>query len=1034
MLSAVAGHGFVGRAAQLAELDSALAAARIGRGWLTLVVGEPGIGKTRLARETADRARATGSATAWASCWDGGAAPALWPWVQLVREVAATDPDVPGVAGLVDALLDGTPDAGPSPTRFRLFDATERVLRAAAARRPWLLVVDDLQWADATSAQLLDFLAPQLPGLPVAVLATVRDGAAGLPRATSRIELSGLAAAELAELVRPIAGSLAPDGADELVRRTGGNPLFATELARLARDRGVAVAQAGVPGSVRTALDRRLAGVPQATRAVLAGAAVLGVEFRLDQLADACPGSVPDAVEDAEQAGLVRPAGPGRYAFSHGLVRDAVYAGIPAGERADTHGRVADVLLAARAAGGLVEPAVLAHHLTRAPGRAAEAVAQHLAAARAAAAVLGHADAARHYAAAVELLDLAPGAADRGELLLALGAARLAAGDGPAARATYLAAARHARLAGRAEHLGFAALGLGGGPTGFEVPRDDAEQIALLDEALRALPAGPLRTRVAARLSVALPEAEQERRRTLAGQALAAARDGDDPAVLTAALAAHCDLIAGPADAERRHAQAGEIVALARSGGDVETELLGRRLRLVAALERGEYGAADLEIDAFALRVATIRHPLYAWYPPLWRAMRLAMTGRLDEAQRQRELAEAAGARVGSFNAAILAVSQRWNTLAEAGRFAEGHATLLAFADRLGYLGPDMEVGIALAEAQAGLHDAARRRLDVLAPQLPGLPVGSEWPPVILQLAELVSLLGGCHPVAGWAYQSLLPHRERHGIDGIGAYSYGSLERHLGLLAAALGHPDTAREHLTAALAANERAGASLLVARTLRDAGVALGDAALLARAREAYLRLGVPHRVAELDGVAAPAPPPPDAGVFRRTGETWTLTWRGLDATVRDSKGMRDLARLLARPDTDLAAVELAGATVDGGDTGEVVDATARDAYRARLAVLDEELAAADAAGDTARSQRASDERSALVAQLSAAYGLGGRPRRTGGPAERARSAVGWRIRDALRRIDAVHPDLARHLRHGVRTGTFCRYAPETPVRWEL
>jgi hypothetical protein len=174
--------------------------------------------------------------------------------------------------------------------------------------------------------------------------------------------------------------------------------------------------------------------------------------------------------------------------------------------------------------------------------------------------------------------------------------------------------------------------------------------------------------------------------------------------------------------------------------------------------------------------------------------------------------------------------------------------------------------------------------------------------------------------------------------------------------------------------------------------------------------------------------------SGEFLRTGEVWTLTWRGRSATVRDTKGIQDLARLLARPGTDVAAVELAGAVVAAGDTGELVDATARAAYRARLARLEEELAAADISGDPARSERAAGERDALLAQLSAAYGLGGRPRRAGDPAERARSAVGWRIRDALRRVEAVHPELGRHLRHAVRTGSFCRYDPEQPVCWRL
>jgi hypothetical protein len=81
-----------------------------------------------------------------------------------------------------------------------------------------------------------------------------------------------------------------------------------------------------------------------------------------------------------------------------------------------------------------------------------------------------------------------------------------------------------------------------------------------------------------------------------------------------------------------------------------------------------------------------------------------------------------------------------------------------------------------------------------------------------------------------------------------------------------------------------------------------------------------------------------------------------------------------------------------------------------------------------------RAREERDALVAELSAAYGLGGRPRRTGDPGERARSAVTWRIRDAIRRLEAAEPGIGTHLRHAVHTGTFCRYEPERPVTWLL
>jgi len=157
-----------------------------------------------------------------------------------------------------------------------------------------------------------------------------------------------------------------------------------------------------------------------------------------------------------------------------------------------------------------------------------------------------------------------------------------------------------------------------------------------------------------------------------------------------------------------------------------------------------------------------------------------------------------------------------------------------------------------------------------------------------------------------------------------------------------------------------------------------------------------------------------------------------------VRDSKGLRDIAVLLRQPRRPVAAVELAAESTRGesdahglaeqGDLGEVIDAQARDAYKRRLSDLDAEID--EAIGSRADALR--DERDSLVAQLAAAYGLGGRPRRAGSPVERARTTVTARVRDSIKRVEAVHPELARHLRHSIRTGTLCVYEPESPVEW--
>jgi hypothetical protein len=311
--------------------------------------------------------------------------------------------------------------------------------------------------------------------------------------------------------------------------------------------------------------------------------------------------------------------------------------------------------------------------------------------------------------------------------------------------------------------------------------------------------------------------------------------------------------------------------------------------------------------------------------------------------------------------------------------------------------------------------------------------VDSEWISSIVQLAQAIAEIGG-HELAQWAYDALLPHRRLFGVEGIGAAWSGSVERPLGLLAAVLGRRRDAEAHFDAAVAANRTAGSPLYTARTLRDAGLALGDRARLAAALHAYRELGIEGRVGELQGRLGEFHPSPN--VFRREGEVWTLAFAGKSVRLKDAKGLHDLAVLLARPGLEIAAAELAGAigAPRQADLGERLDEQATQAYKARLVELEAELEEADATGNAARSERAHKERAAIVAQLAAAYGWGGRPRRVGGTDERARQAVSWRIRNALARIERLHPELAAHLRSSVRTGAFCVYDPPELVDWSL
>lgn len=182
-----------------------------------------------------------------------------------------------------------------------------------------------------------------------------------------------------------------------------------------------------------------------------------------------------------------------------------------------------------------------------------------------------------------------------------------------------------------------------------------------------------------------------------------------------------------------------------------------------------------------------------------------------------------------------------------------------------------------------------------------------------------------------------------------------------------------------------------------------------------------------------AAPARPPAETARFVRKGGLWEAAFAGRVAQVADGKGCHDLAMLLASPRERIHCMELAGRLVEG-DSGAAMDAKARAACQRRIQDLQAELAEAERHNDFARTERLSEELDGVIEQLSAAVGLGGRGRKLGDPAEKARTAVTWRIRSAIRKIAGVHPELARHLEASVRTGAFCAYQPERPVRWTV
>ncbi len=165
---------------------------------------------------------------------------------------------------------------------------------------------------------------------------------------------------------------------------------------------------------------------------------------------------------------------------------------------------------------------------------------------------------------------------------------------------------------------------------------------------------------------------------------------------------------------------------------------------------------------------------------------------------------------------------------------------------------------------------------------------------------------------------------------------------------------------------------------------------------------------------------------------GPVWETSYRGRVATVRSSKGLADLAVLLAAPGREHHCLDLAGAGAQEASTGEMIDAEARRAYETRIRDLQEEVDDAELAHDLARAERAQAELDTLVDHLTAALGMGGRTRRASGTAERARTAVTHRLRSTIRQLADAHPELGRHLQASVNTGLYCSYTPPDDTIW--
>ncbi|WP_170208461.1 ATP-binding protein [Micromonospora pisi] len=603
-----------------------------------------------------------------------------------------------------------------------------------------------------------------------------------------------------------------------------------------------------------------------------------------------------------------------------------------------------------------------------------------------------------------------------------------------------------------------AAVDLAAEVTGLDSPADAVIHLALttpsraefldldlgLIRLLEAATASPLppavRALVLARLARELlgdPSAGA-RRRELVDEALALARMTGSPGTVAAVLDCRLHALWDPAAAEERLATASEIVTQARRAGDAMVERRGLFWRFVALAELGDLGAAEAALTAYA-RAGELAGDAEAAVVVLARqAMLATVRGRLDVAATLAAEVGVRGRQAGLNDTDRLVASLYGRIGMIRGAIGSSAEDLQILARRLP--GHFFEATAARSLAESGRDVEAALELErVLPAVLSGS--GPRWVGALADLAMVAARLG--EPASAQAlYEALLPYQGRLVVWGGANTITGPVDDYLGRLATRLGRPDQALSHLDSAIALERRIGALPWLAATLVVRAGVLGghgggveDRARvdddLDRARSIAQRLG-------MIGLLATLTPPADEWRLTREGEDWRLDAGAETARLRDSQGVRYLRTLLAAPGQEIAALDLvAGGTglrVPDGDV--VLDDAACAAYRRRLATLEEQLDAADRAGDVERAAATQSERAALVAELRRASGLGGRPRVHASEAERARVNATRTLWSTVKRVESAAPLAGAHLRASLRTGRQFRYqpAPGGPTRWSV
>ena len=848
---APAGAPFVGRGAELAEVRSAMKQSAAGRGRILAIVGEPGIGKTHLAEVSARHAGEDAIASAWAHCPALEACPPFWPIMQLLRGAlrrsrssATRDAVDRALFSLTPPNRSGVEDAEMDLSAHRMFDGIVSALQALVDERPWLFILDDLQWADEASLRFLAYVAPEIAHMRLVLIATARNtgpvpGEDRLAhvlghRNCSRIELERLTQADVAEYVTLRLGEPHEDLSRAVFAKSEGNPFFMLELLRpLSGSAPRHADELSLPGAALDVVRRRVRALGSETVAVLSAAAVVGRDFDLGllgHLADLEPQALLDTLERARQANVIlsRADRLGHFAFAHELIRSVLLEHLSASEQAQMHLRVAEAIERRYPTGDGVPCLELVHHLLSALplGDTRKAIDYAKRAATAAAHVCAHADAAALLRRALSALELVsnPDPRLRCDLLLGLALSERAAADSRFSEHLSQAAAL-GREHGLGEVLAEAGRFMCLAP-GFTAPEGTRE---VLEAAERVLPAESLalRSHVLARLAWTAPYCfDAERVADLLARVEALALEAHDSEALASSLQAKLYFVNGPDSPELARAITEQIdllyaprPPLFRVHWSAQVEFS----RIATSLQRGDIAAVEQSIVAFGAAARQLDHAELQWHHERacvvhrmnrgdFDGMKGVLTELHDRAEQLR-LFSLQGVR-----------SVDWAVLL---RETEGNALLAPYATSIVLRDSDCPYRRARkirSLAELGTTEKARAALGELPSEsLHRLPHDRDYIATLVHLA-IASVMTRSPTHSEALYALLAPYPHLFAAD-LSFHCDGSVSHFLGMLALSLGRTRDAIQHLEEALGHNERAGFAARAAHSAFDLACILSD-----------------------------------------------------------------------------------------------------------------------------------------------------------------------------------------------------------------